>query len=123
MEIRHFSNMDKQKEKEMGSDIKTKTEETTTEAVNININSFAIKEVRDISEKTTIDIEKLREIEKQLQHGEVIKITDIKAFSTAINGGTTAPISLKNKLYRLYINNSIDLKPVMRERNLYLVRK
>ena len=115
--------MDKQKEKEMGSDIKTKTEETTTEAVNININSFAIKEVRDISEKTTINIEKLKEIEKQLQHGEVIKITDIKAFSTAINGGTTAPISLKNKLYRLYINHSIDLKPVMRERNLYLVRK
>ena len=112
-------NMEKQKE--MGSDIKTKTEETTTEVVNIN--SFAVKEVRDISEKTTINIEKLKEIEKQLQHGEVIKITDIKAFSTAINGGTTAPISLKNKLYRLYINNSIDLKPIMRDRVLYLKRK
>jgi len=112
--------MEKQKEN-MGTDIKTKTEETTTEAVNIN--SFAIKEVRDISEKTTINIEALRKIQNNLNKGEVIKITDIKAFSTAINGGTTAPISLKNKLYRLYINNSIDLKPVMRERNLYLVRK
>jgi len=96
------------------------TEETEEKAL---ISRFATKEVRDISEKTTINIEKLKEIEKQLQHGEVIKITDIKAFSTAINGGTIAPISLKNKLYRLYINNSIDLKPVMRERNLYLVRK
>ncbi len=98
--------------------------EESQEQPAINFSALGVQEVKEvITEKTTINIEKLKEIEEQLKTGEIIKIVDIQAFSKAINGGTMAPVSLKNKIYRLYINGAVNLKPVMRERNLYLVRK
>lgn len=97
-----------------------KTEEAEEKAL---INRFAEKEERDITEKTTIDIEKLKELQKALNKGDVLRIKNIKEFSEFINAGTEKVISIKNKLYRAYTNGDIDLKPIMKERTLYLKRK
>jgi len=115
----------------MGSDLqtKTKTEEPedqrpkTDQEEKALINKFGVKEEQDISEKSKISIEKLREIQNNLNKGEVLRIKDVREFSNFINAGTTKPVSIKNKIYRIYENGEIDLKPVMRDRVLYLKRK
>ena len=120
-----------EKQKEMGSDLqtKTKTEEPedqrpkTDQEEKALINKFGVKEDQDISEKSKIDLQKLQEIQNNLNKGEVLRIKDIKEFSNFINAGSTKPVSIKNKIYRIYENGEIDLKPIMRDRVLYLKRK
>jgi len=119
----------KEETKNTGLDLQTKTKieedqrPKTDQEEKALINRFAEKEDSDISEKSKISIEKLREIQNNLNKGEVLRIKDVREFSNFINAGTTKPVSIKNKIYRIYENGEIDLKPIMRDRVLYLKRK
>jgi len=90
---------------------------------NINniISKFGIKTI--VSTRATINISKLKEIEKELKTGEAIQITDLSEFAKLIDATTTDIMIIRNKIYREYQKGNTNLKPVVRDRFLYLVRK
>ena len=74
--------------------------------------------------RATIKISELQKIEKEMKTGEAIQIVDIKEFAKLIGlSENTDALTIRNKLYRSYQKGEISMKPVMRERTLYLVRK
>lgn len=87
------------------------------------INRFGIKTATTTTAREPINIAKIKEIENELKQGEAIQITNIQEFAAYIGVNATDAITIRNKIYREYQKGNIDLKPVMRDRFLYLVKK
>jgi len=96
-------------------------EENNNSNINNIISKFGIKTI--VSTRATINISKLKEIEKELKTGEAIQITDLSEFAKLIDATTTDIMAIRNKIYREYQKGNTNLKPVVRDRFLYLVRK
>jgi len=96
-------------------------EENNNSNINNIISKFGIKTI--VSTRATINISKLKEIEKELKIGEAIQIVDVQEFAKLIDATTTDIMTIRNKIYREYQKGNTNLKPVVRDRFLYLVRK
>jgi len=99
--------------------------ENNNKSTNNLINKFGvITKTTDTASREPINIAKIKEIEKEMKTGEAIQIVDIKEFAKLIGlSENTDALTIRNKLYRSYQKGEISMKPVMRERTLYLVRK
>jgi len=73
--------------------------------------------------RTTINIAELQKIEKELKTNEAVQITNIEEFAKMINATTTDLVAIRNKIYREYQRGNTNLKPLIRDRYLYLIRK
>jgi len=104
-------------------------ENETKENNNENKNSIVERFGRFVNQmatdrRATIKLSELQKIEKEMKTGEAIQIVDIKEFAKLIGlSENTDALTIRNKLYRSYQKGEISMKPVMRERTLYLVRK
>jgi len=100
--------------------------ENNNESTNNLINKFGvITKTTDTASREPINIAKIKEIEKELKKGEVIQVTDIKEFAKLIglDSENANAVTIRNKLYRSYQKQEINLKPMLKDRQLYLVRK
>ena len=87
------------------------------------ISKFGIKTATTTTAREPINIAKIKEIEKELKEGEAIQITNIQEFAAYIGVNAMDAVSLRNKIYREYQKGNTNLKPIMRDRFLYLVKK
>jgi len=100
-------------------------ENQNTESTNNLINKFGKTVSETVTDrKAKINIKKLEEIQNAIKQGEVIEVTNLEEFNKILGlEKNTDILTIRNKLYRMYQKGEISLKPVTRERTLYLVRK